>query len=776
MNNTIMHRRYVQLSVFLAGFTAMSVQILAVREFLIVFYGNELSIGIVLASWLLWGALGSCVSAALSRKTGSGVRSLAICHLMVSIALPAIFLGIRSIRSIAGVLPGELLGFWSMLWTSVVMLGPICFFMGFMFSQGVRAYTLFKGSAERGMIEVYVAEAAGALAGGVLTSSFFVICLPVFRILAAMASLNMIMGGILLYSANRKGPTKHFIVTVFAVLAAFTLILSQPAGTYLERVSRDILWKGFNTLDSRNSIYGNITVTAMSGQTSFFENGLHLYTVPDELSSEETAHFPMLELDSWDDILLVGGGCGGVLGELLKYPVKRVDYVELDPLVIRMAERYLPGDRSMQDSRVNIINMDGRAFLRKFPGPYDSVIINLGDPLSLQLNRFYTVDFFRMVARVMKKNAVLSLSLTSSENYISDDLAGYLGSIYGSMERVFPECMMIPGDTIHFLASTGKGVLSSDPARMSERLVRMGIKTGFVRDYYLDAKMSPERVEYAEERVKGAVSRGDNRDFRPFTVYLAIMFWNSQSEASFVRRVQSVLTSGVILGTSGLGILCLMFPCFFTRGRQKAVYAVRAAVFATGFSEILFQLCVLMSFQCIYGYVFYKISIIFTSFMLGTALGGWFSARSIDNDSSAWRSFVKAQIGICLYPLIVPMVFTVFSLTRSASVSWLGSDIIYPIMPFIAGFIGGVQFPLSVKLCSCNGGSEGYIVPDGRTGKGAGINYGLDLGGSAIGALVGASIMIPIIGVYRSCAIVFFINLVVLVMLLSARRGIHSPG
>ena len=51
-------RKAIFLSIILAGATAMAAQIVLMREFLIVFYGNELSLGLILASWLIWGAAG----------------------------------------------------------------------------------------------------------------------------------------------------------------------------------------------------------------------------------------------------------------------------------------------------------------------------------------------------------------------------------------------------------------------------------------------------------------------------------------------------------------------------------------------------------------------------------------------------------------------------------------------------------------------------------------------------------------------------------------------
>ena len=56
-------------------------------------------------------------------------------------------------------------------------------------------------------------------------------------------------------------------------------------------------WEGYNLIDSKDSIYGNVTLlkNQENNQNIFFENGLHLFTVPDLLTAEETAHFSFLQ-------------------------------------------------------------------------------------------------------------------------------------------------------------------------------------------------------------------------------------------------------------------------------------------------------------------------------------------------------------------------------------------------------------------------------------------------------------------------------------------------
>ena len=116
---------------------------------------------------------------------------------------------------------------------------------------------------------------------------------------------------------------------------------------------------------------------------------------------------------------------------------------------------------------------------------FDVIIVNLPDPQTAQINRFYTLEFFREAAAKLRPGGVFSFRLTSSENYISPELAALLRSIRKTLGAVFPEVAFIPGDTLHLFASNSAGVLVRTADGLLERLRRRGIQTTYVREYYM---------------------------------------------------------------------------------------------------------------------------------------------------------------------------------------------------------------------------------------------------------------------------------------------------
>ena len=776
----------------------MASQIIYMRELLVVFYGNELSISFILAGWLISGALGSAVFgrfadssslrghdsarsnlkeiASAASRPRNDVLAFALCQIILACLLITGIVAVKFIKIFLGVNPGEIIGLFPIIIASFAVLAPICILMGFMFSLGCRMYASQRSESALSIGSVYILEAIGSIIGGTVTSFILIKLFNALHIAAIFACLNFLAAFLLNRiasviarrpKADEAIPKKRLLPVstlsysrndhIFraASLFLFVIIIALWAFGGLKAIERHSLqrqWQGYEVLDTKNSIYGNILIANRGEDYSLFNNGLHLYTIPDRLNSEEAVHLVLLEHPDPKKVLLIGGGVGGLIEEVLKHRVERVDYVELDPSIIEISEKNLPESyyRALKDPRVSIKNVDGRFFVKNSKDKYDCVIIHTGDPYTAEGNRYYTAEFFNEVKKVLKEGGLISFGLTSSESYMSKSLAEFLRSIYATLRSVFNEVFIVPGEIAYFLASDSAGRLTYDYKILEERTLARALDTQYVRDYYLFSKLSPEKIAYSANVIESGKGAVINHDSKPIAYYYGLIFWTTLFRDSLFSNILRSVTESVIWRSIGIFIILLaVVSIIYGRSFKRSALM---AVMAGGFSSMAFQLLILLTFQTMYGYLFYKLGIILTAFMAGLALGAIFVIKVIHNSSGRLNVhyYCKALL------IAVQGDFIIFSVLLGAIFSKFCPNYLFPALSMIAGSIGGAQFAIANKVLL----GENRDV--GRTG---GLNYGIDLFGSFLGALLTGVFLIPILGIPKTCFAIALINLSVLILL-----------
>ena len=130
-------RRAVAVCFFILGMHATLSQVLLLREFLAVFYGNELCIGMIFGAWFLWISAGAFAGSRAWSGENARIEWLAILVLAFSVALPAEVLCVRYLRSFLGVTDGLPVPFPAMVCSTAAIVFPVSFLVGFVFPLGV---------------------------------------------------------------------------------------------------------------------------------------------------------------------------------------------------------------------------------------------------------------------------------------------------------------------------------------------------------------------------------------------------------------------------------------------------------------------------------------------------------------------------------------------------------------------------------------------------------------------------------------------------------------
>ncbi len=702
---------------FLLGFLALSLQIFLLREFSVHFYGNEITFGFILASWLLWGGLGSIIGAKFKWE----ISRLPYLYYLVALVFPACLIVLRFSRYILRTLPGEMTGLTPMLIFSLVL----SFFVSFPLGMAFVINAIFlKGN----VTQVYLMESLGSAFGGIFVYFF---CIPVFSNWQAVAVIGVAVSLLIFLAAGNKKQAPCLMLIIF-FLVAFSLFDSP---------SQKIYWKPFEMVDSLDSPYGKLQVIQTHEIISLYQNSLLIYSFPNLSASEESVHFALLQRPGAKKILLIGGGAGGSLTQVLKYPADRVDYVELDPAIIRLSLKYLPQREreALEDPKVQIYFQDGRAYLEKTPSVYDAIILNLPDPSTAQINRFYTREFFSLAKKKISPGGIFAFRVTSAENYISHDLQNFLSSLYFTLKDIFPMIEIVPGDSNIFLASAAR--LTLDHQQLSQRIDRLDLKNTYVSANSLFSRLSPFRLNAIKETILQG-KKSFNRDLVPISYYYNSILWSSQFktlESSLLRNT-SRLGRFWLLDTPLIGMVIILIVFGSLRRKQPFLLFPLAVM---GLTTIAVEIILLIAFQTFYGYLYHKVALLFASFMTGLFLG---ALRGQGRKTRGYMELLIVQFGFVLLMFLL--------------ILWLEfrpPEIFFFLYLIFMGYLGGDLFTVANNL---------YL----KDKENYGLGYGMDLLGSFLGALAVSSILIPLFGLPLLAKYLLLVNSFCLIFLVWGRR------
>jgi spermidine synthase len=703
--------------------------------------------------------MGSLILGRTADRLKQKTNLLSFCQILVSILLVLAFLGIRLIKPAFNIVSGEVVPLPIIMISGFITLLPICVIFGFMFALACKIYQIQNSANGAGIARVYTFETIGAMAAGFLVSLFLISLLKPIYIISILVLLNILSAFFLVLTFRRSFYELFYCGIIVLLFIAAVSLYFLEGWERLDRYSLTKQWRGFQLITNENSIYGNITFARRGSQTAFFNNGLFLYAVPDREMAENAVHFTLLEHSGPKDILLVGAGIAGLVGQSFKHPLEAITYVELDPLLIKMAKEYFSADylRYLKDKRLTIENIDARLFIKNTDRKYDCVLINLGDPLSAQLNRYYTLEFFKEVKGILKDKGILSFKVTSSENYINADLKKLLQSLYTTLKKVFKDVKVIPGDSAIFMASPQSNVLTYDYKILEQRSRERNLDIKYVRDYYLFSKLSPQRIGYIE----GVLNEGQgvllNCDFRPIAYFYSTIFWLSYFRDSIFSALLKAVNENIIWIISFI-VIFFIFLFGLTSGRSRdAKNSIMLAILVAGFSQMAFQIVIILAFQFIYGYLFYSLGFLLTAFMAGLALGALSITKLTSSIKNEIKIFIYTQGAIFIYCLILPLFLKGLSLSRGAIMHFFGANILFPLASLTCGFIAGVQFPLANSI---------YLKGGNEIAKTAGLLYGIDLLGACLGAFLVSIFLIPILGIVKTCCLLGMLNLSIFFILM----------
>ncbi len=773
-------------------------QVLLLREFLTVFQGSELTIGLMLGAWMVWVGIGSRLGAVLSVRSRrpdivlDGVTVAAVLALPVTLGL------VRTLRILVGAQPGVALNLHTMIAASFLLTAPVCILLGALFVLIVRLMRSSTSSSSAPAdpspaANVYWNEAAGNMAGGVLFTFFMASMLNAFQsaVLAGIVVLPamLLMTGFAGNKTNRKPDNRtrwyRLLLWSLPVIALIGFGNLSDLDTHISRVH----WRNFmprhELVEVRPSKHGAVSVMRMDDQMGFFQSG-HLVFVAagrdtlqpgfEDQEAAVFAHFAMTQHRLPKRVLLVGGGLRGTLREIALHPVEQIDYIELDQVLTDVAVEYLPDAtlRVLQDSRVRLIHADARAFIKQTDTVYDLIMVDAPDPATAALNRFYTLEFFREAHQRLASNGAFILHADSTPNLRGAAIANRNASVYHTLGRVFERVMVAGNQPLFYLAANKNGHISIDPVELLLRYKERDIESDGFRDAAFDLLLrQPQlnrtnhmlayhgrdpnaRMEGAEPAPLRALPPDElsqlarewppvhephfiNSDFRPVAYYYTLMFLDDLTggrNRQIFRHIMRVRSWWIMPPLFVILVAGAPWHRISRRFGTPATGRRTATLFAV-FTTGFSTMALQIALLFTFQSVYgfvYEMVGLIVALFMCGLAAGVILIQFLAKNLANLKLLAGMQGVISLFSILIAVILPFTAAIPSPSLVFA----VFALVTFVAGLINGIDFPLATACC---------LAQRAGIEKNAAAVYGMELFGAFTGSIIAGVAVAPVLGI-----------------------------
>ncbi|PKK82626.1 MAG: hypothetical protein CVT49_12815 [candidate division Zixibacteria bacterium HGW-Zixibacteria-1] len=681
---------------FLLGFFSIGGQVLLLRELIASFNGDELLIGTALFGWLIAVAGGAGLG---------GIRKIKIKALPLfiigAILLPSSIITARLGPLFAISVPGEVVPFSTAALLSIAAMIPVGVISGWLFT----AITREGHRPAKSIVQVYLLEGIGAFIGGVAIAALVGI---VYSTLAMAFALGVVMLTLYLMPVGNR---KIYIIlpTLLAILVVIKMII-PTLDIYLDRTKYD----SFRIEKSFDTHYGHQAILSRNEMITLMTDNAAEASYPNLLQAESCLLPPFLYKPDSKNVLYIGRAEFGVMQ--LADSLTGVKLTALDPRkeLSEAINQFIPPVAGL-----NRIDDDQLSYFLKHQiiSKYDIIILNPGEPDNNKVSRLLTAEFLNQTKGSLEDHGILFYPAPyDTDRYISPEKSILLAALYNTFKRAFNYVILWPGETTLFFAfddsllniSSEQAILNSDS---------LSYKPQYINSIYLPDRLEELKIARLEKALQASLRANTlNRPIIPY--YQAV--YRSTADGLDRKLIPFILGNPQFMIILPALILALLLILIMRRRRRRAFGLF--LYFIAGLVSLSLELISFYIFQSTSGSLYSEMAILIGSFMIGLALGTYYSLR-INKENLEYPALLLMLTAIVVYYATYNSIGTSFAL-------------IYQIC-----------FLLTMAMAT---GSLFVAATDryyyGKSESNRGLGYALEIIGSAIGALTAVTILLPLIG------------------------------
>ncbi|MDD5063973.1 MAG: 4Fe-4S binding protein [Phycisphaerae bacterium] len=715
------------LLVFSYGLFTIAAQSLLFREFTTAFEGSDISVGVFFSSWFLWVGMGALLvykNTTFAGKLLKNIEFLFLCYLPAFIAELVLII---HARQLAGIAPYVLIPIKAIVLLSIAVNAPVSIITGMLFPIACR---WVRSEDELAVSRVYILEAAGSFLGGLGTTlllAFGVSSARIFFILAFIISLSFFL--------VRFAKSKN--MTWALVPACIFVCLFAGVDNKLSRQLQIIKWEKLLPKDTLQGSFQTAQAEYLYGvyhdQWVAVREGSTCEVLPDKTNAGRIAAIGLCQNPDAKRVLVVGSGLGLCYQFLNLRQIEKVTWANSDSEYVQKVSDFIPLKFRIDDQRLNLLSGDIRSSLAGEKQYYDLVILNLPDATSSVLNRYYTLEFYRQIKNAMRPDGVLAVRIAGGENIMGTELINLGASTKLTLQKVFSQLVLAPGDDTWFIASDS-GKLTGDPGSLRDRFAAIKGGPDIFPPRALLSVYLPDRASIAMENYSGADLPDRlliNRDSRPLTYLYSLLLAAKQSGAPGTKFIKYLVLAGSLVFVVPILIFIVLRLIYILKTAQRgspSSFDSSFLVFSAGWVGIGVVIVLMYLYQTYFGSLYLYIGVISSLFMAGLSVGAVLVRYLL---SGKWR--LKPQI------LLFASIF-VYTAVLTAIIFWPGQQWTHPYFAVafvLCGLCAGCFFPLAARQLADSAFETGEIGSKLETA---------DHIGASVGGLLTSLALVPVLG------------------------------
>ncbi len=685
---------------FLLGLYSVGGQVLLLRELVSSLNGDELFIGTALFGWLIAVAIGAYLGGLKIQ-----VKPVTL-FIFGGFLLPVSIIAARFYPMLTTQTVGEIVPFTSAAIMSMTAMVPV----------GIVAGWLFTAIAREGyrpavsILRAYLFEGIGAFVGGLMVMA---LAGPVYSTFGLALVLVLTVLGLYYLPARPKG-----IVGLAAIMMTLlvALWLSVPSmDEYFDRQK----YKSFEIEKSFDTHYSHQAILSRAGSLTLLTDNTVEATYPDIWTAENMLIPPLLYKPDSKKILYIGRAELGLTQ--MADSIGNIELTAVDPReeLSGILNEYFPTSNSLSRKDNDAVKYFYRDY-RKMPVTrYDIIILRPGFPDSYKNARFFTDRFAGYARQLLSPGGIFYfVSEYDTDRYIGPEEKVLLAVINNSLKLVFRNVSAWPGENTLFFASDSNR-FDTQVDELIARIDSLDYKAVYLNESHILDRLNSLKVDRLKASMES--SQSHHTIGKPIIARYQALFRSGLNERD--KKIIPVLFNEALWIIVSIIIVLGLFVILIIRRPRRRFFGL-FLYFTAGIVSLTLELISFYLYQSSAGSLYAEMAILIGIFMLGLALGTYYSCR-IDRENLEFPAL------LLLFTAAILFLSTYDRIGISMKLYY------YVLFLFTIALATGSLFVAA---------TDRYYF--GKVDANRGMGYAFEILGSSLGALLVLTILLPIVGLY----------------------------